>query len=325
MKRILGLLLVFFVMEIALFAEVPNELNYSGRLREFGSPVTGDRTMNFKIYSTAKDPGLVWESGNQTIQVKNGVFQTVLYPAVDWRGKNYWIETVVNGRTLSPREKITSQVYAFHAQTAEDIATSAGSTISLTIGDNTCMAISESEVKSTIKGTDYFMIPRGAIIMWSGSKIPSGWALCDGSNGTPDLRDRFILGANTINEAGQTGGSNSYSLSVSQMPAHSHTGTTTAEGLHSHSGTTTSNGNHTHSYLTHSNTMSSDPVGSTSFYGAWRHETMIDTPLAGDHTHNFSIGQQGSHNHSFTTTTEGSGLAIDNRPSYFKLAFIMKL
>ena len=40
-------------------------------------------------------------------------------------------------------------------------------------------------------------IPVGGIIMWSGSisNIPSGWALCNGSNGTPDLRNRFVVGA----------------------------------------------------------------------------------------------------------------------------------
>ena len=40
-------------------------------------------------------------------------------------------------------------------------------------------------------------IPKGGIIMWSGATtaIPQGWALCDGTNGTPNLRDRFIVGA----------------------------------------------------------------------------------------------------------------------------------
>jgi hypothetical protein len=40
-------------------------------------------------------------------------------------------------------------------------------------------------------------IPKGIIAIWSGSiaSIPSGWKLCDGNNGTPDLRNRFIIGA----------------------------------------------------------------------------------------------------------------------------------
>lgn len=46
---------------------------------------------------------------------------------------------------------------------------------------------------SFVKATS--TLPSGVIVMWSGSSIPSGWALCDGTNGTPDLRDRFIVGA----------------------------------------------------------------------------------------------------------------------------------
>jgi len=45
-------------------------------------------------------------------------------------------------------------------------------------------------------------VPSGIIVMWHGSisTIPEGWALCNGSNGTPDLRDRFIVGASQDNE-----------------------------------------------------------------------------------------------------------------------------
>ena len=51
-------------------------------------------------------------------------------------------------------------------------------------------------------------MPTGGIIMWSGStgSIPTGWALCDGSNGTPDLRSRFILGAGGTHSVGESGG-----------------------------------------------------------------------------------------------------------------------
>jgi hypothetical protein len=52
-------------------------------------------------------------------------------------------------------------------------------------------------------------VPTGAIIMWSGSiaSIPSGWLLCNGSSGTPDLRDRFVVGAGTTYAVAATGGS----------------------------------------------------------------------------------------------------------------------
>lgn len=68
------------------------------------------------------------------------------------------------------------------------------------------------------------VIPMGAIIVWNGSKdvIPEGWNLCDGSNGTPDLRDKFVLGAGQIYSAGVIGGETKHTLTVEEMPAHFH-------------------------------------------------------------------------------------------------------
>ena len=52
-------------------------------------------------------------------------------------------------------------------------------------------------------------VPVGGIIMWSGAtnNIPSGWALCDGNNGTPNLQDKFIVGAGSSYAVAATGGS----------------------------------------------------------------------------------------------------------------------
>jgi hypothetical protein len=71
-------------------------------------------------------------------------------------------------------------------------------------------------------------IPSGCIVIWSGSSasIPSGWYLCDGSNSTPDLRNRFVVGATSTYAVGATGGSAnaivvSHTHSVSD-PGHNH-------------------------------------------------------------------------------------------------------
>jgi hypothetical protein len=75
------------------------------------------------------------------------------------------------------------------------------------------------------------LLPAGVIWMWYGSAtaIPSGWNLCDGTNGTPDLRDRFIIGAGGASALGQTGGFSSQSfttdghaLVIAELPAHAH-------------------------------------------------------------------------------------------------------
>ena len=63
----------------------------------------------------------------------------------------------------------------------------------------------------------------GMIMMYNGSSAPSGWAICDGQNGTPDLRDRFIVGTGSSYSLGNTGGANSVTLTTAQMPSHKHT------------------------------------------------------------------------------------------------------
>jgi hypothetical protein len=74
--------------------------------------------------------------------------------------------------------------------------------------------------------------PSGGIIIWSGSSasIPSGWLLCDGSNSTPDLRNRFVVGATSTYAVGATGGS-----ADAIVVSHTHTATVTDPGhLHTY-------------------------------------------------------------------------------------------
>lgn len=69
-----------------------------------------------------------------------------------------------------------------------------------------------------------YAVPAGGIIMWSGSQesIPTGWVLCDGNNSTPDLRNRFVLGAGNSYSVGATGGSKD-----AIVVSHTHTATST--------------------------------------------------------------------------------------------------
>lgn len=140
--------------------------------------------------------------------------------------------------------------------------------------------------------TTISVIPKGTIMSWSGSlsRIPAGWKLCDGRNGTPDLRDRFIVGAGRKYGYGDTGGEDKHRLTISEMPAHSHGG----EGDFARGGWDTSNGQE----------------------------------YSGDYPIVISLGDnypwQGYYRN-FRTTTEGGGNAHENRPPYFAVYFIMKV
>jgi microcystin-dependent protein len=167
-------------------------------------------------------------------------------------------------------------------------------------------------------------VPTGFIGMWSGSlaTIPTGWALCDGSGGRPDLRDRFIVGAGSTYSIGATGGANSVSLTEANIPSHTHSfsgsGSSSEAGSHSH---TINDPGHTHSYQSQTTPFIAGTGGSYSLSAT--------TSSTGSATTGISINSAGAHTHSITVTgvvgSTGSGTAHENRPPYFALAFIIKL
>lgn len=155
-------------------------------------------------------------------------FSVVISPDIDWRDKDYYIELEVNGKRLEPREKLTAMPYALHSNSTESAIVKEDAEFSVIVGNNKRFAVNSAGAKTIIENTEYFMVPRGAIIIWSGTvnDIPTGWLLCDGNNGTPDLRAKFVLGAvtetGTKYSAGNTGGEEEHTLTIDEMPRHSH-------------------------------------------------------------------------------------------------------
>ena len=74
----------------------------------------------------------------------------------------------------------------------------------------------------------------GMIMLWSGAivNIPAGWLLCDGTSGTPNLRDRFVVGAGSTYAVAGTGGSTT--IAEANLPSHAHAAGTLTGGAHTH-------------------------------------------------------------------------------------------
>jgi microcystin-dependent protein len=143
-------------------------------------------------------------------------------------------------------------------------------------------------------------IPSGLIAIWSGAtgSIPSGWQLCDGTNGTPDLRNSFVLGAGNSYSVGQTGGSTD-----AIVVSHTHTATSTS--------TVTDPGHY------HSDNGQNSTYGSTSGpddMQLWSGSHNTGSAVTGITVATATTNQ--------TTGTSGSNA---NMPPYYALAYIFKI
>ena len=152
------------------------------------------------------------------------------------------------------------------------------------------------------------IIPSGLISLWSGSNanVPSGWAVCDGANGTPDLTDRFILGGDGTNNG--AGGS-------------SHTATTSTNGSHAHGGNTAYHTLTVNQMPSHTHGLPDlmVPIGALNDINnnlrASETATGLETEATGGNQgHRHGISSDGNHNHT-----------VDTRGKYYTLAYIMKL
>jgi microcystin-dependent protein len=161
--------------------------------------------------------------------------------------------------------------------------------------------------------------------------------LCDGTNGTPDLRDRFVVGAGSTYAVNATGGVNTVTLAEAQLPAHTHSfsATTTAAGSHSH--TTGSAGNHAHNFFHgarnvggstpggYGDSFFGSPISAPDAGGVTETRTRGDmVQAAGAHTHTVSTAPDHTHTVSGFTGNVGGTAAHENRPPYLALAYIMR-
>ncbi len=218
---------------------------------------------------------------------------------------------------ISPRQQLVTAPFAIHSYQAT-LATSAGfatnaaqaafalgagsshfmATNGLQAGGNTILGgsvtlngtVTVPDPGSTFNGG---FVPLGGIIMWSGTKVPAGWALCDGSRTnnilTPNLQGRFVLGAGS--GAGLTpraltdspGGAETHTNSQDEMASHSHTRTTHTVG----------------------------------YQAMWDNGTMTATAAPNQ--------AKNMQSQSYTSDPTGGGKAYSTMPPYFVLAYIIRV
>ena len=213
-----------------------------------------------------------------------------------------------------------------------------------------------------------YITPVGSVLCYAGQVVPVGWLFCNGSEvskiqyeqlyltigdhyGTPlnpnnfmlpNLEQRLPLGKSSFNNLGDTSGNQTITLDVNQIPAHTHTGTTTtngqhdhsgniaSSGLHTHSGTTSTDGTHNHTGTTSTDgthTHSSNAIGGYGNYGlcisngastvqstdsspnelnVWTNPGALTIYNSGAHSHSLNVANNGSHSHTLNVDTNGT-------------------
>lgn len=229
---------------------------------------------------------------------------------------------------------------------------------SLTLSQAGALLASTSlSAPSILKGGNE-LIPVGVIVMWSGSvaSIPAGWALCDGTGGTPNLVGKFVTGAGTSPTPGTNGGSFTATGTAASQGSHNHGGIDAAAGSHSHAATTGSYVMQVADLPLHTHTASSTDSGHAHTFtmdaaagggGGGNHggvsgngasvstatttnaaaviTTTVDAAGGGGNAHAHTISADGTHQH--VISSDGAHthtVSVTATPPYYALCYIMK-
>ena len=290
------------------------------------------QTITFRLYSQASGGTPLWARAIAVNLDNNGLFNVELSDAgTSVEGATYetlaealkaarsgalfvGLEVANSSGEISPRQKILMTPYSSWAadvtNASGDFTVAGKATISavevtggLTVDGSTTLAgnttfnnnvtvLGGITVKDTGSFKGYGTIPVGGIIMWSGTTVPDGWALCNGqkSNGvqTPNLCNRFIVGSGIEYNVGATGGAKEVTLTESQMPRHRH-------------------------FYTGDDQLWSVPDS--------RYDIGLEAEVGGyDASSQTSGGAR-----IYKTSRTGGGQPHENRPPYYALAFIMRV
>jgi len=199
MKTFRTILFIFAVAVLSISAQVPRTMNYQGKLTDdSGIAVSGPVSITFHIYNTATGGTPLWSEAHASVTVTNGLFDVILGEGTSMDmdfDVQYWMELVVGGETLAPREKLSAVPYAHrsaYADTAIIIGSGAVQTTTRLDGDGTAgdpLDIAQQGASS------------GQVLKWNGS----AWAPAADNNTTYSAGNGISLTGTTFSVAAGTG------------------------------------------------------------------------------------------------------------------------
>ncbi len=222
-------------------------------------------------------------------------------------------EATHNAQTAAEAAQAAAETATETAQTKTEEATTTADDAKKDAADaqslaNAAKALADTAAKNALTAQNdvaalSVLFPRGIITLWSGATnaVPSGWALCNGANGTPDLRNRFVIGAGSTYAVGAKAGATTHTHTVSGS-TNNHTLTTAQMPSHNHS-------------------MDAQIPSSPDQHGTGNYiVNTVQTAPTTLYTNN--AGSNHGHAHTISSATAGSA---SNLPPYYALCYIMKL
>ena len=192
----------------------------------------------------------------------------------------------------------------------------------------------KSGEKTNILDLFKMIMPIGSIIMHNGSStkeelLKYGWAICDGTNGTPNLIGKFVK-ADSFDKIGTTGGQDSVTLTTANLPSHSHTATTSINLNIEQDSPSIKTEWKDQKIITYKETYYQvfDMGGDKHYTAETGYESSQDKGIVEIGVEDLLLAAGGVSGSASATTTigsTGSGTAFDNQPAFYSLIYIMRI